>query len=237
MYDSKGCPLHFGPGLNVNAIPNRVWDKSRILANFGIDAPATYSCRTDKIAPYKIDPPVRMGAEYARFLEPLRTHSYRLATITTDYVRFRSRAQLPAACAIEWILPWASAGIFTERAGTSAEGGAYLSRQGDYERVFYISSFVLAYAIVKDEPGLDPAKKTSIENWLRKVGNELHRFSEIRENRDKDRNNIFYRTGYSLMSIGIVLNNKTFIDRAISIYDTALTEITAQGLLPRAAGT
>lgn len=233
--DDDICPAQLKAGMNTNAYPNRVWDKSRIVANFGIAPSATYSCRSDQIVPYKIDPPNRMEGtpEYNTFMEPLRTHSFRLATITTNYIRYRSETKAAAECAIDWILPWADAEIFTEKAGTTAEGGAYLTRQGDYERAFYVSSFALAYAIVKDEPGLDSAKKQEIEAWLLKIGTELMSFSDLRKNKDGDVNNIYYWSGYSLMTIGLVLNNSSFINRGIAIYDVALNEINDQGLLPR----
>ena len=232
-YDAMGCPLVYKPGAGFSTLAGQMFDKTRIRIAFGVTAPASYACRTDRVTPYKIDPPERSGTAYTTFLQPLRDHLYRFDTVTTDYARQRGANLAQAQCAMTWILPWAQAGIFTERAGVASEGGAYLSRQGDYERVFHFSAFAIGYALIKDEPGLSAADKQTIETWMTSVGTEINRFTAIRLSKDTDpANNILNWSALSLMSIGLATGNPTFVDRALALYDMGLAQIRSDGYLP-----
>jgi len=99
--------------------------------------------------------------------------------------------------------------------------------------VFYISNFAVAYGLIKNESGLDLAKKQSVEAWLLKAAQEIDRFTALRLNKDKDpENNIINWSALSLMSVGLVLQNKTLQNRALQLYDRALSQIRNDGLLP-----
>jgi len=228
----RSCPVEQGPGRNFNLWENSIVDLTRLKNNYGDDlSGSTYNCRTDQIAPFKVDPPRDNTA--SAFMEPLKTHLYRLSTITEDYARSSKLRPQIANCALDWIHTWAKAGIFTEKAGVYSEGGEYNTRQGDYERVFYVSSFVQAYGIIMNDKNLNPAKKAKVVNWMKKVRAQVRSFINIRINKDRDLNNIINWSGMTLMSLGLVLDNQSDIHRAIKIFDIGLNEIRADGYLPR----
>jgi len=230
IYDANGCPLDFGPGQNINPQNDLIYGLDRIKVNFGLAASSSYTCRADMPEPYRLDPvarPYEDRAGYNAFMGNYWDFAFRLSTITDDYLRREPNQSAIAVCAQDWIFSWASSNFLNE------DAGSYISRQGDYERLWAIAGFAMSYARIRNDPGLDPAKKAMIDQWLLSSARKVNEFTTLRLEQDTDpTNNILYWSGLSILTTGLMLDQQDLVDRGIELYDIGLNEIQADGLLP-----
>jgi poly(beta-D-mannuronate) lyase len=137
----------------------------------------------------------------------------------SDYMRSRPADPQRAACVLTWLAAWATADALREAP----------DQQGRYLRNWTQADLAIAYLTIRDAPGLDPVSMQRVTDWFVKLGAAVNAdFSTGWE-----RNNHLYWAAVSAVSAGVITNNRTLFDWGINTARDALTEIAADGTLPR----
>lgn len=158
--------------------------------------------------------------EWNRQVKPLYSYLDSLARITDSYVRQTQRSLEAASCGLDWLHAWAK---------EDALMGHIMGQQGRYARKWASGSIALSYLKIRDQSGLDKAKKKIVEEWI-------DRFADVVKDSSTGgtswRNNHAYWNGLTNMANGIVLNRRDLFESGIAAYRLALNEMRSDGVLP-----
>lgn len=118
-------------------------------------------------------------------------------------------------CALDQLRTWARGGVLV---------GALATRQGDYERAWYLTGLALAYLKLRPLAGHD----RPVEDWLRAMADGV--VGAI----DRDRipaNNLLYWSGLALAASGLATGSQTHLARGQTILTAGLAAVAADGSL------
>jgi poly(beta-D-mannuronate) lyase len=128
-----------------------------------------------------------------------------------------------AACALAWLNAWAIRDAMLGR----------VTNQGGYERKWTLGGIALAYLKIHDAPGLDPATKTRVESWLRRLSEAVRPYYDAPPGSGSGRiNNHLYWAALAVAASAVASDDRTAFDWAIAKYRFALTQIGKDGTLP-----
>jgi poly(beta-D-mannuronate) lyase len=139
-----------------------------------------------------------------------------------SYVAAKPADPAIATCALEWIAGWAAADALMGK----------ISQQGSYVRKWMLASTAMAYVKVRDDAGLDAAKKQTVESWIRRWSDAVRADYSTKLDRSDKRNNHSYWAGWAVMAAAVALNDRSHFDWALGQFRKALDQIKADGTLP-----
>jgi poly(beta-D-mannuronate) lyase len=102
------------------------------------------------------------------------------------------------------------------------------NRQGDAHRRWGLVGLSLAYLIVRQDAGIDPADAAAVGAWLGKVG---HAVADGYPPSRLQNNHLYWAAAGAIMS-GIAANDRALFDWGIAGARTGLGAISAEGILP-----
>jgi poly(beta-D-mannuronate) lyase len=115
-----------------------------------------------------------------------------------------------------------------------ADGGALLgevNQEGRYERVWTLSSLAIAYLRIQDAPGLEAARRRTVEKWLAEVGNAV--VAAFRGyGPDSRLNNHACWAALAVLAAGLAAHDQRLIDWAADTGRDAIGQIRSDGLMP-----
>jgi poly(beta-D-mannuronate) lyase len=154
-------------------------------------------------------------------LRPLRTYVAAVIALADGWMLSAPANPAYASLAIAELHSWAA-------------GGALLgatNRQGDFERKWTLGSLALAYLKVRQAPGLDPARLSAIETWLKTVAQSIQPTYE-RLHLGSNNNNHAYWAGLSVAAAGIASQSRPLFDWGMSRARMGIHQIDSRGFLP-----
>ena len=152
-----------------------------------------------------------------RQTRPLGYYQSMLADLSDDYVLAQPADEARAACVLEWLDAWAAADALLQ--------GEPKGLQGAYERRWFSGGAAMAWLKVREQPGLDPAKRERVERWLgRLAARALGTAGEM--------NNHAYWEGFAAVANAVVLNRRDLFDLGLARFRLFLGQVQPDGTLP-----
>lgn len=148
-----------------------------------------------------------------------------LTRLSDQYVASKPASAPPAACVLEWLAVWAAAGAMLGEA----------SQQGGYVRKWGLAPISASYLKIRDEPSLDPATKTAVEQWIARWARVV-RDDYTPTKQESRRNNHVYWAAWSVGLAAVVLDDRALFDWSMEKARLGLKQITPDGTLPLEMG-
>jgi poly(beta-D-mannuronate) lyase len=143
-------------------------------------------------------------------------------TNTSDrYVASKPADRQPAACVLDWLAEWANAGAMLGEA----------SQQGGYVRKWGLAPVSASYLKMRDEPGLDAAKKQAVERWIGRWA-RIVRDDYNPTKLESRRNNHVYWAAWSVGLAAVVIDDRALFDWSMEKARIGLRQVTPEGTLP-----
>jgi poly(beta-D-mannuronate) lyase len=139
-----------------------------------------------------------------------------------SYVAAKPAEPAIAACALDWMAGWAGADALMGK----------ISQQGSYVRKWMLATTAIAYIKIRDDAGLDAAKKQAVEGWMRRWSDAVRADYSTRLDRSDKRNNHSYWAGWAVIAAAVALNDRSHFDWALGQFRKALDQIKPDGTLP-----
>ncbi len=165
---------------------------------------------------YYDDPPVYSHidpvkhAAYEAAVKPLEFYLDRVARMASDH---------DSECTLRWLVAWAEG---------DAMLGTIKKEQAHYERKWLLAGLALSYAKVRGDASRD--QRAAIDTWLQALADGVMKHSDAYKG---ERNNHYYWEGLAVGATGAVTGNKRQVDWSRKVFDYAMTQIAADGSLPR----
>lgn len=152
-----------------------------------------------------------------RQMRPFGYYQAMLADLSDDYVLAQPADDARAACLLDWLDAWASAGALLQ--------GDPKGLQGAYERRWFSGGAAMAWLKVRDHPGLDPARRERVERWLGGLAAKaLGTAGEL--------NNHAYWEGFAAAANAVVLNRRDLFELGLARFRLFLGQVQPDGTLP-----
>lgn len=160
-------------------------------------------------------------------LAPLWAFTKAVSEMADDYVAARQPDTARAVCAVRWLDAWASAGALTGEISTWAR----------YDTLWAAEIAAgLAYLKVRDAPGLDPAARNRIEQWLvtlaRAAVADNDKFIAYRDSRKLPPHNFYYWTAAGAMVAALVSGERDLYRWGLAAARRGLASVGADGAMP-----
>lgn len=208
-------------------LPIRLWATALFLA-WGIAPGFSYVCPVPPPAVlqaegkgYYVDeqrsiPDPARVRENARLAAPVKAFEETLARSATAAQQGESGA---APCVGTLLADWARQDALLEPPKTP---------QGQFIRRW--ATAAAAMSLLRAEGGIPSADEDVIRPWLRQLAGEVGMSPNLAAGR---RNNHFYWAAFAVGAVGVATEDPALIDRARTAYRNALSDIQADGHLPR----
>ena len=182
---------------------------------------------------YYVDPPTNSRADpdlvrgyYARTANLRAAEDAIARSLTRAAAERTGVAGAAASCAFAHILSFARQGTFLKSIEWNETGGVRL----------YATPPILAYAILKSSsqnategyPG-SRHESEEIERWIRRLADRIKSFMDMKPYG----NNIDAWGAAALGSAAVALNDRSYLDHAVSVAAGMLEQVDADGALPR----
>ena len=132
-----------------------------------------------------------------------------------------------ARCLVAFLDRWARADALTDVSYSPKK-----QRQAWYQVTWATADAGLAYSIVRGEPGVDPAAKKRIEDWLHRVASNNIRHRGVPRVGEGRCHNYCYWQGLLATVVGVVTTDSEMFDWGISTFRRALQDMNVDGSFP-----
>lgn len=140
-----------------------------------------------------------------------------LSKLSDRYVHGQAAA---AACALDWMQAWASAGALLGEANMT----------GEAVRKWTLAALAFTFLKIQDAPGLDAQKMQSVRAWMVRIADVVIDENDARP--AHKRNNHYYWAGAAVGAAGIATQNRRLLDWALANYRHSVAAIDQDGVLP-----
>jgi poly(beta-D-mannuronate) lyase len=142
------------------------------------------------------------------------------ARLGDQYLRVRPRDPRIAACLLDWLDGWASAGGMLGRA----------TSQGAYERKWTLCALALNYGLLADAPDLESAARRRIEAWLAELAGAV--VPPYAAKAFAQQNNHLHWAALAALAAAVATRDGGLFDWGIAAARGSLANIAADGSLP-----
>ena len=211
-------------------VPFRLWAPALVLA-WGITPAYCFVCpaappavlQAEGTTSYideqrSVSDPARVR-ENSRLAAPVKAFEETLARSATAAQEGEAGA---APCVGTLLADWARQDALLEPPSNS---------QGQFIRRWATAAAAMSF--LRAEDGISSADQDTIEPWLRKLAEQVGMNPDLAARR---RNNHFYWAAFAVGAVGVATEDRALIDDAREAYRNALTDIQADGHLPRESG-
>ena len=144
-----------------------------------------------------------------------------LTTMADRYVASKPAEATLAACALDWLFAWSAADAMLGRA----------SDQGGYVRKWGLAPISASYLKIREEPGLDAARKKSVEAWIGRWATVVRDDYNSTKNESR-RNNHVYWAAWSVGLAAVVGDDRKLFAWSMDKARLGLKQVTPAGVLP-----
>ena len=191
-----------------------------VLPRLPVDLTTDGFYRLDDPTHSVIDP-VRLAA-YNASAKPVKDTGLAIVKAADDFRTTGSRAA--AQCVLTRTLTLAQNNSF---AGKMSSGQAF------YVQGWVGGAIAIAFLKVRESAAPTPDQTRLIADWLHSIGQQTEHFYAAHHQSGKEKgNNHLYWAGVELAAIGVVANNQSDFDWAVSTYDNGVGQIRPDGTLP-----
>ena len=160
---------------------------------------------------------------YKKRTRRLRQFENKLSGMANAYLESDGQSYWQADCVLDWLSAWAG-------------GDALLGRdnsQGQFVRQWTLATLSSAYVQVRNDPGLDPEKKKTVDAWLGRIAQKVIDSYPSRTEATSKQNNHLYWGAWAVAITGAALNNRDFYEWGINKAKLAIyAHIQPDGTLP-----
>lgn len=161
--------------------------------------------------------------KYKAQTAPIRKYESQIYRWIEQALNGTSKDGRPITCAMEWFVSWSNHDALLHGKTTF---------QGKATRKWTLAVLSTQYLQIKNLKGLDSKKKQRIEQWLKRLGNEVINNYDLNPERTSRNNNHMYWAAWSVMITGVAINDKKFYRWGEHHYTKALQQIQPDGTLP-----
>lgn len=163
----------------------------------------------------------RAEKAYREATQAISEYEAALTKMSDRYVASKPAEAPPAACVLDWLAQWAAAGAMLGDA----------SQQGGFVRKWGLAPVSASYLKIRDQPGLDGAKKQAVEQWIRRWA-RIVRDDYNPTKLESRRNNHVYWAAWSVGLAAVVLDDRSLFDWSMDKARIGLKQVTPEGTLP-----
>lgn len=167
-----------------------------------------------------VDP--KAEAEYMEKTKSIRNLEKGLSTTANRYIFSNPPRPEIAACVITWMKNWADNEGFLGKANS----------MGEFVRKWALASISLAYLEVKDSPDISENDRQSVENWIKKMSEQVIKDFSENTHRQSRNNNHMYWAAWGVMSASSALQDKKMYEWARDRAIEGISQIEKDGTLP-----
>lgn len=232
-------------GANINA-SGKIYDLTKIKANFGTADVSTFSCPTPPAPPAKFDPPsfylsdgVTPNPAFYEHMKPFHDFINKVNELGDLFLA--SQSQKVADCTAGWLVAWSSSGLFTEYRDDQQGRLNYTTTQGDYERKWIVGELLLNFAKLKHGGAvISSTRQSAFKSWMSKTMLGIRAFydNRIRYNastgimeRPENLNNHQYWAGLAVYLYGKLFSASTHVSWGVLQYKLGINSIKNDGTL------